>query len=165
LREHALVLRQLYASLRSGGAKDDDDSAILQTVRAKKEKLLSEIWSIMTATLGVPPRPDEPFTYDYYDKDGKPLTWTGTPLEFYKQFRSEKYPVSVLIAFFPMEVLDSAVTISQPAECFSLINDPRNPYKKLYTVDKLGNLWGGRPVLCTQSIQTRFPFSLTNHGP
>jgi len=34
-----------------------------------------------------------------------------------------------------------------PVECFSLINDPRNEYSKLYTVDKLGNIWGGRPVL------------------
>lgn len=36
----------------------------------------------------------------------------------------------------------------QPSDSFSLINDPRNEYGKLYTVDKLGNLWGGRPVLC-----------------
>ncbi|KAI5115428.1 hypothetical protein M0805_002825 [Coniferiporia weirii] len=34
-----------------------------------------------------------------------------------------------------------------PLESFSLINDPRNEYKKLYTVDSLGNIWGGRPVL------------------
>ena len=33
-------------------------------------------------------------------------------------------------------------------DSFSLINDPRNEYGKLYTVDKLGNLWGARPVLC-----------------
>lgn len=36
----------------------------------------------------------------------------------------------------------------QPSDSFSLINDPRNEYSKLYTVDKLGNIWGGRPVLC-----------------
>ena len=47
----------------------------------------------MTATLGVPPRPDVPFTFDYYDKDGKARSWTGTPVEFYKAFRSDKYPV------------------------------------------------------------------------
>ena len=27
------------------------------------------------------------------------------------------------------------------------INDPRNPYDTLYTVEHLGNVWGGRPVL------------------
>lgn len=41
----------------------------------------------------------------------------------------------------------------QPSESFSLINDPRNEYSKLYTVDKLGNIWGGRPVLCKYSEQ------------
>ncbi len=39
----------------------------------------------------------------------------------------------------------------QASDSFSLINDPRNDYNKLYTVDKLGNIWGGRPVLCTFS--------------
>ena len=34
------------------------------------------------------------------------------------------------------------------SDSFSLINDPRNEYNKLYTVDRLGNVWGGRPVLC-----------------
>lgn len=38
--------------------------------------------------------------------------------------------------------------ILQPKDSFSLINDPRNAYSKLYTVDKLGNIWGGRPVKC-----------------
>lgn len=28
----------------------------------------------------------------------------------------------------------------------SLINDPRNPYEALYTVQRLGNVSGGRPV-------------------
>lgn len=28
-----------------------------------------------------------------------------------------------------------------------MINDPRNEFTKLYTVDKLGNVWGGRPIL------------------
>jgi len=121
LREHALVLRRLVESLSSV-----DYETMKQTVRAKKQELMSEIWSIMTATLGVPPLPNADFTWDYYDKDGKPHTWTGTPREFYKAFVSKQYP---------------------PADSFSLINDPRNAYKKLYTVDKLGNIWGGRSVL------------------
>jgi hypothetical protein len=41
--------------------------------------------------------------------------------------------------------------INQPSDSFSLINDPRNEYSRLYTVDKLGNIWGGRPVLCKLS--------------
>ncbi|EJD03401.1 peptidase C1B, bleomycin hydrolase [Fomitiporia mediterranea MF3/22] len=122
LREHALVLRRLFASLRETTAQD----VLLKTVRAKKEDLMAEVWSIMTALLGVPPMPNNRFTWDYYDKDGKPKTWSGTPLEFYKAFASKQYP---------------------PSESFSLINDPRNEYKKLYTVDRLGNIVGGRQVL------------------
>ncbi|KAG6378183.1 peptidase C1B, bleomycin hydrolase [Boletus reticuloceps] len=104
LREHALTLRALSVFL---------------------QQLMQEIYTVMSATLGVPPKPDVPFTWEYYNEDGKYCKWEGTPLEFYRAFTA-KYP---------------------PAECFSLINDPRNAYNKLYTVDKLGNIWGGRPVL------------------
>jgi bleomycin hydrolase len=38
---------------------------------------------------------------------------------------------------------------TQPKDSFSLINDPRNKYETLYTVERLGNIWGGRPVQCT----------------
>ncbi|KAI0373995.1 peptidase C1B bleomycin hydrolase [Pilatotrama ljubarskyi] len=124
LREHALILRDLSKTLRADSALSAD--AVLKTLRAKKEELLKEVYVVMSATLGVPPRPDEKFTWDYYDKDGKAGTWTGTPREFYKAFAYDKY---------------------SPADSFSLINDPRNEYGKLYTVDKLGNIWGGRPVL------------------
>ncbi|THH05041.1 hypothetical protein EW145_g5087 [Phellinidium pouzarii] len=124
LREHALVLRRLVSSLRASA--NSDEATILKTVRAKKEELMSDVWTIMTSTLGLPPRPEDRFTWDYYDKDGKPKSWTGTPTEFYKTFTSKQYP---------------------PSQSFSLINDPRNEYKKLYTVDSLGNIWGGRPVL------------------
>ena len=68
-------------------------------MRAKKEDLMSEVWAIMTATLGVPPRPDAPFTWDYYDRDGKPKSWTGTPIEFLKAFSSKQYPVGVIDEF------------------------------------------------------------------
>ena len=54
---------------------------------------MSEIWTIMTATLGVPPRPDDAFTWEYLDGDGKFRSWSGTPLEFYKAFTSRQYPV------------------------------------------------------------------------
>ncbi|KAI0745719.1 peptidase C1B bleomycin hydrolase [Earliella scabrosa] len=124
LREHALILRDLSASLRANSNLSED--AIVQTLRAKKEALLKEVYIIMSATLGVVPKPDEEFTWDYYDKDGKPGSWTGTPKQFYKTFAYDKY---------------------SPVDSFSLINDPRNEYGKLYTVDKLGNLWGARPVL------------------
>ena len=92
LRDHALVLRRLVASL-----KNVDADTMKKTVRAKKEELMREVWTIMTATLGLPPRPDSKFTWDYYDKDGKPHTWKGTPREFYASFASNQYPVRVLV--------------------------------------------------------------------
>jgi len=123
LREHAIILRSLSASLRSSFLTK---AQVMDTLRAKKEELMKEVYTIMTASLGVPLSPTEKFVWDYYDKDDKPGRWEGTPLDFYKTIASGKYPSS---------------------ESFSLINDPRNNYKKLYTVDKLGNVWGGRPVL------------------
>ena len=56
---------------------------------------MKEVYTIMTATLGVPPKPDEPFTYDYYTQDGKYASWTGTPQAFYKTFAYDKYSVSL----------------------------------------------------------------------
>lgn len=60
------------------------EEAILEAVRAKKESLMKEVYTIMTATLGVPPPADKRFVFDYCDKDGKPGRWEGTPIEFYK---------------------------------------------------------------------------------
>ena len=53
-------------------------------VRAKKEDLMKEVYTIMTATLGPPPPANKKFIFDYCDKDGKPGRWEGTPIEFYK---------------------------------------------------------------------------------
>lgn len=92
---------------------------------------MKEVYTIMTATLGVPPGPDDKFVWDYYDSDGKPGHWEGTPKEYFKAFASKPY---------------------SPKDSFSLINDPRNEYSKLYTVEKLGNVFGGRPVLCERSF-------------
>ncbi|KAF9501980.1 peptidase C1B, bleomycin hydrolase [Pleurotus eryngii] len=123
LREHALILRSLASQLR---AEAHSEQTIQTLLRVKKEELMKEIYRIMSATLGVPPRPDEKFVWEYYNADGKPGRWEGSALEYYKTFSNKTYP---------------------PSSSFSLINDPRNEYSKLYTVDKLGNVWGGRPVL------------------
>ncbi|KAI0341876.1 peptidase C1B, bleomycin hydrolase [Trametopsis cervina] len=129
LREHALILRSLASSLRASSPSGLTDAHIA-TLRAKKEELVKEVYTVMSATLGVPPLPakdgkDPKFVWEFYDKDGKPGRWEGTAHEFYEIAKGDY----------------------SPADSFSLINDPRNEYSKLYTVDKLGNLWGGRPVL------------------
>jgi bleomycin hydrolase len=128
LREHALILRKLSSSLHASTHSPD---SVLATLRAKKEELMKEVYTIMSATLGVPPLPapggkQTSFVWEFYDKDGKPGRWEGTPKEFYEIAKGEY----------------------EPKDSFSLIHDPRNDFGKLYTVDKLGNIWGARPVLC-----------------
>ena len=81
LREHALILRRSAASLRDAGVSEAD---AISSLRAQKEMLLREVYGIMTSTLGVIPKPDEKFSWDYIDKDGKVGHWEGTPCEFYK---------------------------------------------------------------------------------
>lgn len=51
---------------------------------------MKEVYTIMTATLGVPPPSDKKFVFDYYDKVGKPGRWEGTPIEFYKVRSSQQ---------------------------------------------------------------------------
>lgn len=82
------------------------------------------VYRILAITVGTPPKADEPFTWEYYTKDKKFKSITTTPLEFYHKYAG----VDVSLAI-------------------SLINDPRNKYEQLYTVEHLGNVWGGRPVL------------------
>jgi bleomycin hydrolase len=81
LREHALVLRDLSSRLRSLGQLSGGD--IIAALRSKKEELLSEIYGVMSATLGVPPQPNNKFLWEYYDKDGKAGRWEGSPKQFY----------------------------------------------------------------------------------
>lgn len=113
---------------------------------------MKEVYLIMSATLGVPLKANEVFTWDYYDKNGNAGTWTGTPVQFYKAFAIDKYSVN---EFHGSLIMIDADIISQPADSFSLIHDPRHPYSKLYTVDKLGNLWGARSVLCKMRLGHR----------
>lgn len=90
LREHALILRRLSGSLRAAFVPED---VVLSTLRAKKEELMKETYNIMTATLGVPPKPDERFIWEYSDADGKVGRWEGTPIDYYQAFASKPYPV------------------------------------------------------------------------
>ncbi|GAW01779.1 peptidase C1B bleomycin hydrolase [Lentinula edodes] len=123
LREDALILRKLVVDMKAAGASAQ---ATVSATRAEKEKLMKEIYTIMTAALGVPPLPDATFTWEYYDENDQAGTWSGTPLEYYKTFAAKPYSAK---------------------DSFSLINDPRNSYSQLITIEKLGNIWGGRPVL------------------
>jgi hypothetical protein len=100
LREHALVLRDLSARLRSSGQISEVD--IIAALRSKKEQLLSEVYGVMTATLGVPPQPNDKFVWDYYDKDGKAGRWEGSAKQFYavcpRRFSSRRVRCSSWLA-------------------------------------------------------------------
>ncbi len=122
LREYALLIRK--AAKPADGAAP----ASIQDLRAMKGRFIAEVYSTLCITLGTPPKPDAEFTWEYYDKDDKFHSWTGTPLAFYAAFGRRKN--------------------MDPKDSFSLINDPRNPYEKHYTVKRLGNVWGGPRVRC-----------------
>ncbi|KZV96277.1 peptidase C1B, bleomycin hydrolase [Exidia glandulosa HHB12029] len=120
VREHALKLRKLHKKLAASSLSAEEKTSSL---RATKEELMASVWTTITSALGVPPQPDDKFTWEYYDKHGKYGKFEGTPKDFLAAFTSK------------------------PTESFSLIHDPRNTYGKLYTVAELGNIWGMRDVL------------------
>ena len=106
LREHALVLRNLASSLRGAGLSEGD---IIATLRTKKEVLLGEVYSVMSATLGVPPQPKDKFVWEYYDKDGKTGRWEGTAKQFYEVCRNTLLFPSVLLIFFRLVLHEQAL--------------------------------------------------------
>lgn len=112
LREYALILRKLKA-------KGAPQRAIVST----KNVFNKEIYNIIALFLGSPLGPDEKFTWEYKDKNGKFFSVETTAKEFYNKH--------------------VAYNVTQR---FSLLNDPRNEYNKLYTVDRLNNVYNGRPI-------------------
>jgi len=132
LREYSLELRALYGKTLQVLQETTSDKTHLErckvamaACRSRKAEQMSEIYTILAMTVGQPPRPDEKLTYEFYDKDKKFKSLSMSPLEFYKSLESS----------FKAE------------DAISLINDPRNATDKLYTVQRLGNVWGARPVL------------------
>lgn len=119
LREYALLLRTAAES-SSSETGDNDTLRVLNTL---KEKFVQEIFNILVITLGSPPKADEVFTWEFLDGEGHAKTVSTTPVDFYK----------------------SVVKFDAPNH-FSLIHDPRNEYNKLYTVDRLNNLVGGKKI-------------------
>lgn len=122
LREDALILRGLVSSRTTS-------SDIIQKA---KLKMLEEIHLILTLMLGPPPTPNKCFTWDYYDADGKFHSLSTDPMSFASS-------------------LSSAAAVranggTDVNKLFSLVNDPRNEYGRLLTVDRLGNVKGGRPT-------------------
>lgn len=95
----------------------------VESLRERKEEMLFTVYRMLCISLGTPP---ERFTYETRDKDGKFIRVEDcTPLEFYEKYVGLN--------------LDDYV---------SVINAPTadKPYERMYTVQFLGNVKGGRPV-------------------
>lgn len=117
LREYGLALREMTK------ASEIPADELADALNAAKEKYVQEIHAILIIALGKPIGPDEKFSWEYSDSNKKYHRVSCTPLEFYKNY------VQV-----------------NATEYYSLIHDPRNPVQRLYTVDRLGNIVGGKGI-------------------
>jgi bleomycin hydrolase len=85
-----------------------------------KKKMLGEIYQLLVKFLGTPP---SKFDWEYVGKDGYKIIKDLDPKSFYKNM-------------VPLDVDDY----------YSIIDDPRNEYNKLYSVQYLGNVVEGYKV-------------------
>src|SRR5689334_14474043 len=115
LREDALALRALV----------NKPSVKKSSIIATKAKFIQEVHLVLTLLLGPPPKPDESFTWEFYDVNEKYHSVSKTPLQLAKDISS------------PSVVRSLNANVS---ELFSLVNDPRNKYNQLLTVNRLGNV-------------------------
>lgn len=120
LREYALTLRKLIGS----------STATAATLSGTKQKMMREIHLILTLTLGPPPSSTDDFEWTYLDKNSRAHTVSMTPLEFAKDISSPEF----------------RITSSAVAAMVSLVHDPRHEPLSLMTVDRLGNIVGGRGI-------------------
>ncbi|OTA54686.1 peptidase C1B, bleomycin hydrolase [Hypoxylon sp. EC38] len=132
LREYAVILRDLARSTNTSTSLSTSTStaAAATTLSAAKDKMVREIHLILTLTLGPPPSPTADFEWDFVDKDGRARAVVSTPLRFATDISSP----------------DFRITSSAIAGMVSLVHDPRHPPLSLLTVERLGNVVGGRGV-------------------
>lgn len=135
LREGGLELRKLNASAKQISSSPE------RIVRRRKNELLEEIYGATVIAFGPPPGADEEIEFEYKDKNNKVNAIKTTPLGF-----ADKYLNNFRVN-----------------DWYSLINDPRNEYSKLYTVDKLQNVVGGRPVLYVNTTADRLVDAVVTH--
>ena len=110
-------LREFACTLRNA----HESGQSMESIQAVKNKMLEEIHRILTISLGEPP---VKFDWTFRDKEKNYKTFKNqNPVEFYKN-----------IVDYPLE------------NTVSLINDPRNEMNRLFTVEYLGNVVGGKPV-------------------
>ena len=92
------------------------------------EQALADVYRILTANLGLPP---EDFVWQYRDKDDEfHRAGTYTPQEFAREY-------------LPADL----------GEYVCVVNDPRNAYGELYTVEYLGNVAGKRVTYLNAPVE------------
>ncbi|XP_026674690.1 bleomycin hydrolase isoform X2 [Ceratina calcarata] len=137
-------LREYAKELRDMMSKDATEDEL----EAKILEQMTVMYRILGICLGIPPKT---ITWEYYDKS-KNYNKFGpvTPVEFYETYVKPYYNVE-----------DKVCLVSDPR--------PTNPFGKLYTIDCLGNVLGGRPTLynnqppellmklCAESIKQNEP--------
>ena len=96
------------------------EGASTSSISDLKAVMMEDVVRILTLCLGPPPSASEKFVWEYYDSAHKLKTVSLTPLEFADTTHVKQF--------------------------ISLVNDPRNEYNRLLTVDHLGNVWDGRPI-------------------
>lgn len=121
LREFALKLRSMIRS---------DNGVSAAALSSAKDKMLRDISLMMIVLLGPPPSPEDTFTWQYNDKNGKAHEVKTTPKEFAKNIYSHEF----------------RITSTTVESMISLVNDPRHKYLSLLTVPRLGNIVGGRGI-------------------
>ncbi|RDD40032.1 Bleomycin hydrolase [Trichoplax sp. H2] len=101
-----------------------DTNANKEELQKEKDTMMKEIFGVCCICLGSPP---SSFTWEYYDK----LKQFNTVSDISPQLFYQKYVKPV----FNMD------------DKICLVNDPRNPYGQLYTVEYLNNMSNGRITL------------------
>ncbi|KAJ1335896.1 bleomycin hydrolase [Microdochium nivale] len=140
LREFAVTLRRIIneGSRGSGGDIEDPRRVLADT----KARMMREIQLILTVTLGPPPSSTDKFEWNYLDKHGKAHTLRATPLEFARDIAS---PGPASSSSSSSSRLGTSMN-EAIASLVSLVHDPRHPPLTLMSVDRLGNVVGGRGV-------------------
>lgn len=115
-------LREFAMTLRKAAVAED--AAAVSKLKSEQMKAFQDI---LTTFLGAPPAPNEEFVWQYTNKDKKVFQVRSTPVDFARAITTADTEC----------VIDDMV---------SIVNDPRNPMNSLLTVDRLGNVVGGRPT-------------------
>ncbi|EFX02089.1 bleomycin hydrolase [Grosmannia clavigera kw1407] len=130
LRAGALELRQLARDSQiSLSAYSSASPSASSALAAAKDRILRDIHTVLTLTLGPPPAATAEFTWSFVDRRGRARRVRASPLAFAADIYSSSTG--------PLRISSAAID-----RMVSLVHDPRHPPLSLLTVDRLGNVVG-----------------------